>query len=75
MAMAETPAPPRRGDSVLWRGQRYLVIAVTKWTVRLVGDMHDIKIRCLKPVSEGGFDEAAVLPRDPVNVFVGRRGV
>jgi hypothetical protein len=60
--MTDKP-PPRRGDSVMWRGQTYLVIAVTKWTVTLVGESHDIKVRCLKPVAEGGFCDAQVVPR------------
>jgi hypothetical protein len=57
--------PPKRGDQVTWRGQTYLVKAVFKHSVHLVGDQQDIKIRCLKPVAEGGFDEAEILQEAP----------
>lgn len=53
----------RKGDTVLWREKLYVVTAVFKSTVHLEGRTHSIKIRCLKPVAEGGFDEASVVRR------------
>ena len=51
-----------RGDLVEWRGSRYLVKHVTRWTVTLIGDAHVVRVRCLKPVAEGGLAEAVVIP-------------
>lgn len=56
-------APPGRGDVVSWRETEYVVKAVFKWTVRLEGQHHGVKIRCLRPIAEGGFSEAKVLRR------------
>lgn len=54
---------PRKGDTVSWRGQLYAVTALFKSTVHLEGRRHSIRIRCLKPISEGGFSEAVVVRR------------
>lgn len=56
-------ATVEKGDLVDWRGSRYVVTAVFKWTVHLSGVHNDVKIRCLTPVGEGGFAEATILGR------------
>jgi hypothetical protein len=53
----------QKGDLVDWRGGRYVVTAAFKQTVHLSGVHHDIKIRCLRPLAEGGFSEATILGR------------
>lgn len=53
----------RKGDTVLWREALYVVTALYKRTVHLVGERHEIKIRCLKPIADGGFAEATVVRR------------
>lgn len=56
-------APVRKGDTIVWREALYVVTAVFKSTVHLEGKHHSIKLRCLKPLAEGGFSEAVVVRR------------
>lgn len=54
---------PRKGDTVAWRGQLFVVTALFKSTVHLEGRRYSVRVRCLKPLSEGGFSEAVVVRR------------
>lgn len=55
--------PPAKGDLVLWRKQKYTVKAVYKWTIHLEGELNSVNVRCLRPIAEGGFEEARILKR------------
>lgn len=55
--------PVQEGDLVSWRDSRYVVTNVSKWTVRLAGEHGFVRIRCLKPIAEGGFSEARIVAR------------
>jgi len=53
----------QKGDLISWRDQQYVVTAVFKRTVHLSGVYNDVKLRCLRPIAEGGFAEATILGR------------
>lgn len=60
---AKRGPPPAKGDLLRWRKQKYTVKAVHKWTIQLQGELNDVTVRCLRPIAEGGFDEARILKR------------
>lgn len=60
--------PVQEGDLVSWRDSRYVVTSVSKWTVRLAGAHGFVRIRCLKPIADGGFSEATIVARCSVLV-------
>jgi len=57
----EKPVPPKRGDWVLFRGEQYKVTRIFKLSVHLEGARQDVRVRCLRPVEQGGLAEATVL--------------
>jgi hypothetical protein len=63
MTEASARLPLAKGDVLAWRGQKYTVKAVFKWTIRLEGELNNVSVRCLRPIAEGGFDEATLLSR------------
>lgn len=55
--------PPRVGDIVKWRGARYRVTRVWKYTIALDGRDCDARVRCHVPVASGGLIGAKVVQR------------